>query len=57
MLKLCKVGLVCSFFSLVLGCGPSAPSEPSKEKVDELNAQMDADMKQMMKQVPKTPGK
>lgn len=57
MLKLCKLGLVCSLVGLVLGCGPSEPSQPSEEKINELNAQMEADMNSMMKQVPKTPGK
>jgi len=51
--KLFQLFLLCVSFAAI-GCN-SAPPPPSEEKVSELNAKMDADMKTMMKQVPKKP--
>lgn len=56
MQKFCQMGLVCFGLFLVTGCGPSKPTPPSEEKIKELNAKMDADMKSMMGNIPKKPG-
>ncbi len=52
MSSIAKFGCLFSLF-LVLGCN-SAPPPPTEEKINELNSKMDEDMKNMMKQVPKT---
>lgn len=44
----CLFGLL-----VVVGCGGGASPPPSEEKVNELNAKMDADMKSMTQGLPK----
>lgn len=44
----CLFGLL-----VVVGCGGGASPPPSDEKVNELNAKMDADMKSMTQGLPK----
>ncbi len=56
MQKFCLYGLVCLGLFVVTGCGPSTPTQPSEEKVKELNTAMDTSMKEMTKGISKTPG-
>jgi hypothetical protein len=56
MQKFCQMGLVFFGLFVVTGCGPSTPTPPSEEKIKEMNAAMDADMKSMTGNMPKKPG-
>lgn len=47
-----KFGCLLGLFVMV-GCGGGASPPPTEEKVNELNAKMDADMKSMTQQLPK----
>ena len=48
--------LASSLLVFSIGCGSAPEAPPTPEEAERLNAAMEADMQQMMQNVPKKPG-